>query len=284
MQTMTEYFLGGNTARGFYSLYGGFCLPRDGMFLWVIKGGPGCGKSTFMKRIAEAAEAEGLAAQRVRCSGDPHSLDAVCVPAWHVGYVDGTAPHVLDVPYPAAAGAYLDLGQFYDIAAVRPKLSLIVSLNSAYKSRYREAYALLAAEDAPVEPEPWQRHAVGRFARAITCEGLADLTPAKAERLPARELAARAEASVLLGRRVVDLRDPLHPERSEGFFLPDSGVCCRREDEQAERQLADVCERVCPILAQAKALHDELEALYNPHVDFAGVSALAQAHIARLKQ
>ena len=284
MQTMTEYFLGGNTARGFYSLYGGFCLPRGGMFLWVIKGGPGCGKSTFMKRIAEAAEAEGLAAQRVRCSGDPHSLDAVCVPAWHVGYVDGTAPHVLDVPYPAAAGAYLDLGQFYDIAAVRPKLSLIVSLNSAYKSRYREAYALLAAEDAPAEPEPWQQHAVGRFARAITCEGLADLTPAKLERLPARELAARAEASVLLGRCVVDLRDPLHPERSEGFFLPDSGVCCRREDEQAERQLADVCERVCPILAQAKALHDELEALYNPHVDFAGVHALAQTHIARLKK
>ena len=53
---------------------------------------------------------------------------------------------------------------------------------------------------------------------------------------------------------------------------------------ELEERLAEVCERVCPILAQAKALHDELEALYNPHVDFAGVHALAQTHIARLKK
>ena len=74
MQTMTEYFLGGNTAQGFYSLYDSFCPPRGGMFLWVIKGGPGCGKSTFMKTIAAAAEEAGLVAERVRCSGDPRCV------------------------------------------------------------------------------------------------------------------------------------------------------------------------------------------------------------------
>ena len=42
---VTRYFLGGNTASGFVSFYGQFCRgPED--FLWVIKGGPGCGKST----------------------------------------------------------------------------------------------------------------------------------------------------------------------------------------------------------------------------------------------
>ena len=42
---VTQYFLGGNTVRGFVSFYSGFCRgPED--FLWVIKGGPGCGKST----------------------------------------------------------------------------------------------------------------------------------------------------------------------------------------------------------------------------------------------
>ena len=35
-------------------------------------------------------------------------------------------------------------------------------------------------------------------------------------------------------------------------------------------------------LAQAKALHDELEAVYNPHVDFSRVYALANAHALRL--
>ena len=36
-------------------------------------------------------------------------------------------------------------------------------------------------------------------------------------------------------------------------------------------------------LAQAKAEHDELEKLYNPHVDFAGVEEQAQAIIQELK-
>jgi hypothetical protein len=35
-------------------------------------------------------------------------------------------------------------------------------------------------------------------------------------------------------------------------------------------------------LAEAKTLHDALEQLYHPHVDFAGVGALAEAHIRRL--
>ena len=39
---------------------------------------------------------------------------------------------------------------------------------------------------------------------------------------------------------------------------------------------------VTALLAQAKALHDELEAIYNPHVDFARVYALANSHALRL--
>ena len=55
---VTQYFLGGNTVRGFVSFYSGFCRgPED--FLWVIKGGPGCGKSSFMKTIGRAAEEKG---------------------------------------------------------------------------------------------------------------------------------------------------------------------------------------------------------------------------------
>ena len=96
---VTQYFLGGNTVRGFVSFYSGFCRgPED--FLWVIKGGPGCGKSSFMKTIGRAAEDAGLDVEYVLCSGDPDSVDGVYVPAWQVAYVDGTAPHVREVPFP----------------------------------------------------------------------------------------------------------------------------------------------------------------------------------------
>lgn len=173
-----RYFLGANTARGFVSVYEDFCRPESGNFLYVLKGGPGCGKSSFMKKIGKEAEDLGLDVEYALCSADPDSLDGVFIPAWHVGYVDGTSPHTLDVPFPAASGAYLDLGQFYDVKSLRPKLDEIAALNASYRKCYADAY------DA---------------------------------------------------------------------------------------------------LQKARALHDKLEALYNPHVDFDGVYALAQRHILRLK-
>lgn len=86
-------FLGANSRKGFYSLYEELASPEAGDFLWVIKGGPGCGKSTFMKRIGKAAEAAGERVEYIHCSGDPDSLDGVWLPDRKLGYVDGTAPH-----------------------------------------------------------------------------------------------------------------------------------------------------------------------------------------------
>ena len=87
-----RYFLGANTAKGFFSVYEDFCKPDSGNFLYVIKGGPGCGKSSFMKKIGKAAEDAGLDVEYVLCSADPDSLDGVLIPTWHVGYADGTSP------------------------------------------------------------------------------------------------------------------------------------------------------------------------------------------------
>mgnify|MGYP002867796410 CR=1 FL=1 len=120
----TRYFLGANSAHGFFSLYDGFAQPEDGVFLHVIKGGPGCGKSSFMKRIGHRAEKAGQDVEYISCSGDPDSLDGVWIPALGVAYADGTAPHVLDPAYPGGGGSYLDLGAFYDEAALRPKLEI----------------------------------------------------------------------------------------------------------------------------------------------------------------
>ncbi|MBQ6756528.1 MAG: hypothetical protein IJP43_06255 [Oscillospiraceae bacterium] len=66
----TEYFLGANSPRGFYSLYDGFIDPKRDE-LRIIKAGPGSGKSTFMRIIAEKAEKKGLETELIRCSGDP---------------------------------------------------------------------------------------------------------------------------------------------------------------------------------------------------------------------
>lgn len=82
----------GNTPSGFYSLYHQLSDPERFRALYIIKSGPGSGKSTLMRRVERHAQAAGLETEEVLCSGDPDSLDAVIIPALGAAVVDGTAP------------------------------------------------------------------------------------------------------------------------------------------------------------------------------------------------
>ena len=88
-----EYFLGANSPGGFYSLYDQLLPPERAQRIYILKGGPGCGKSTLMRRVAQRMEEQGIPVERILCSGDPDSLDGVVIPALEAALVDGTAPH-----------------------------------------------------------------------------------------------------------------------------------------------------------------------------------------------
>ena len=88
-----QYFLGANSPAGFYSLYSELLPPETANAIYILKGGPGCGKSTLMRRVAQAMEEKGASVEYIACSGDPDSLDAVVFPALNTAIVDGTAPH-----------------------------------------------------------------------------------------------------------------------------------------------------------------------------------------------
>ncbi|MBQ1264748.1 MAG: hypothetical protein IIY04_04950 [Oscillospiraceae bacterium] len=234
-----------------------------------------------MKRIGSAAEADGLDVEYVLCSADPDSVDGVYIPAWHVGYVDGTAPHVQDVRLPGAAGAYLDLGQFYDLSALRSKKNEIAENQRQYRALYADIYAELAAFDCPykITDAPWRKRASSRFYRAICHKGCMSLYPRKCT-LVAKEAAAdfAENASAL-----IEIRHPLFAELTEGFYLPLENKLYRIILTDAETALDSAVRKVQPLLKQAKAMHDELEQIYHPYVDFNGVTALAEKHIKMLK-
>lgn len=113
MQTRT-YFLGANTPEGFSSLYDALFADARIRKLYVLKGGPGCGKSTLMRTAAAAASELGCDTEQILCSSDPDSLDALIVPQAGLALVDGTAPHVVEPPLCGLGACYLDLGRFYD--------------------------------------------------------------------------------------------------------------------------------------------------------------------------
>ena len=47
-----EFFLGANSPSGFYSLYDHLLPPETASAIYILKGGPGCGKSTLMRKVA----------------------------------------------------------------------------------------------------------------------------------------------------------------------------------------------------------------------------------------
>lgn len=60
---------------------------------YFVKGRPGTGKSTFLKKIASAAKENGYDVEIYHCSLDPDSLDLVAVRELGVCLFDSTAPH-----------------------------------------------------------------------------------------------------------------------------------------------------------------------------------------------
>ncbi|MCL2546445.1 MAG: hypothetical protein FWE06_04535 [Oscillospiraceae bacterium] len=84
------FFLGSNTPDGFYSFYDQLIDLQAAQAVYILKGGPGCGKSTLIRAVAEMV---GEQPQYIACGADPASMDAVCFPQRHVAVVDGTAPH-----------------------------------------------------------------------------------------------------------------------------------------------------------------------------------------------
>ena len=110
---VVDFFLGALSPSGFSGWFAQ-AAAEPGAKPWLIKAGPGCGKSTFMRRIAEKAAAQpadrGAYVERIHCSSDPASLDGVRLPSGDL-ILDATAPHTLDCKYPDAAERVLS---FYD--------------------------------------------------------------------------------------------------------------------------------------------------------------------------
>ncbi len=132
------YFLAANSANGFYSKFNDSYNAFDGWKAYIIKGGPGTGKSSLMKYIAQKALILGIKTEVCSCSSDPRSLDAVIFPDIKKVILDGTAPHVVEPKYPAVCEQIVNMGQFWDDRALDGKEKEILSLcgfNSTYHKK-----------------------------------------------------------------------------------------------------------------------------------------------------
>jgi len=134
---------GGNTSLGFHSYYNYILPQRKAKKIVCIKGGPGTGKSTFIKGIGEHFAGKKEDVDFLKCSADPSSYDGVLLQNRDVLIVDGTAPHVIDPVNPAVVDVILDFGVFWDEKELRKYRESIINCNEKISRLYGVAYGYL---------------------------------------------------------------------------------------------------------------------------------------------
>lgn len=140
-----KYFACANSTSGFVNLFPEIFAGEKCRKLFIIKGGPGTGKSRLMQEAAKRAEKAGKSVERFYCSSDPDSLDGIYLAEEKIGMVDGTAPHAME---PECVGAFeqlLDLGVFWDPDVLEERRDEIHRLGGAKKEKYREGMENLQA-------------------------------------------------------------------------------------------------------------------------------------------
>ncbi len=140
-----DFYAASYGAAGFASAFPKVFSPDRFRRLYIIKGGPGTGKSTFMKRLGARAENEGMNVEYYHCSSDPSSLDGVIIPDMRCAVIDGTAPHTTDPIYPAAADSILNFGAFIDVEKAGRERERIVELSKRISESYSNIRVLLSA-------------------------------------------------------------------------------------------------------------------------------------------
>lgn len=140
-----NYFPGGNTSEGFYSYYQYILGQREAEHIVCIKGGPGTGKSTFMRNIAEHFLNKGEDVDFFWCSSDPDSLDGILLKERRIAFMDGTSPHIVDPVNPGAVDTILYLGEYWDGGALKKHREYIIQSGTTIKSWFNCAYSSLKA-------------------------------------------------------------------------------------------------------------------------------------------
>ena len=266
--SMKKVFPGSNTAEGFYSYYASGLMGMDRIF--VLKGGPGAGKSTLMRKIGLACQERGYDIELWQCSSDTNSLDGVLIPELKVAIVDGTAPHVVDPRYPGVVDEIVNLGAFWDreklCAAAETIKDLIDECSHAFKESYerlavagereREILALRLSESDEIQLQKLEKNLINEiiskrepevrhlFSSAITPEGLeknAFAIAAQMERRyilqgplgagQSRVLQSLARAGEKANLALEIYHSPLLPDQVEMVIFPDLKIAAIAAEE-----------------------------------------------------
>ena len=140
-----DAFVGMNSGNGFVCLFDDIFQECDLQKVYVIKGAPGTGKSTFMRELSNFAKSCGFCVNNYLCSSDYNSLDAVMIDS-KICVVDGTPPHSYELKFPGVVSEIIDYTKFWDNSKLEKYRDDIIYLSNKKTLAYTEAYSKLKCE------------------------------------------------------------------------------------------------------------------------------------------
>lgn len=170
------FFFGANTGEGYKNTPDERLNEKNCDVKIYIKGGPGTGKSSLMRKFCERAEKAGYRVTRYFCSSDPCSLDALFAEReWRrIAICDATAPHVFDMTYPGAISFVFDLSEFWRGGELRSERQKIIGLSelksNAYDSSYRALRSALETQKLAdsVSESVFRRDKAAKFCERVS--------------------------------------------------------------------------------------------------------------------
>ena len=141
-----KIFPGGNTANGSFNFFDNIIQDNINR-VFCLKGGPGVGKSSLMKKIAQEYIKKGYDVELHYCPSDPSSLDAVLIKKLGVVLLDGTAPHVVDPKNPGAIDEIINLGDYWNVESLEKNKLEIVEVGKDISESFRRAYKYLKSAE-----------------------------------------------------------------------------------------------------------------------------------------
>lgn len=145
---------GGNTTCGSYFLFEYMIQPANNR-VFIMKGGPGVGKSTFMNTISREMLKRGYDVEHHYCSTDPASLDGLVVPQLGVALLDGTAPHNFDPRYPGVLDEIINLGECWDESIIIPYKEEVKAITMQGNMQFKTAFHILKQSKMAYEQSQW---------------------------------------------------------------------------------------------------------------------------------
>ena len=147
MNKIRKMFPGSNTSNGPFN-YFRYIGPKDVNRIYCLKGGPGVGKSSLMKKIAKHFEELNYTIELHYCPSDPSSLDGLLIKELKVVLLDGTAPHIVDPKIPGAIDEIINLGEYWNVNKLESNKENIINADKEIGYHFKRAYKFLKASES----------------------------------------------------------------------------------------------------------------------------------------